>query len=94
MEHELNNENLKVGYSKASYLCSRREYCEADMYSKLLQWKLSAEEAAVVISQLVNEKFIDNERYTMAFVRDKSKFSAWGAIKIKMALRTKKLMRD
>lgn len=91
MEHELNNENLKVGYSKASYLCSRREYCEADMYSKLLQWKLSAEEAAVVISQLVNEKFIDNERYTMAFVRDKSKFSAWGAIKIKMALRTKKI---
>lgn len=91
MEQNLNSENLKIGYDKASYLCSRREYCEADMYTKLLQWKLSADEANFVIRQLVIDKFIDNERYTKAFVRDKSKFSAWGAIKIKMALRTKKI---
>jgi len=94
MNPDINTDNLKIGYSKASYICSRRECCESDIYTKLLQWKLNPQEAALVLSQLVNEHFIDNERYTFAYVRDKSKFSAWGAMKIKMALRAKKIDND
>ena len=91
---DLDNENIKLGFNKASYLCSRREYCSSAIYSKLLQWKLTSEEAQLVIFQLQENKFVDDERYAMAFVRDKSKFSAWGSVKIRMALRTKKISED
>lgn len=91
MDQAINKENIKLGYDKASYLCSRREYCESGIFTKLIQWKLTKEEAAIVVEKLKAERFIDNERYAQAFARDKSKFSAWGAVKITMALRLKKI---
>lgn len=41
------------------------------------------------MQKLIDSKFIDDRRYAEAFVRDKMRFSGWGAFKLRSALHAK-----
>jgi len=71
-------------------LCSRREYPASDMLKKALA-ALDGDrvEAEKVVSLLIEEKYIDDKRYAMAFARDKSAIAGWGEIKIRHMLLAK-----
>lgn len=69
--------------------CSRAERCLQDIRKKLDSWELPSEEQSRVIQHLQKEKFLNEERYANAFVRDKSRFNGWGIHKIRMELRRK-----
>ncbi|NLD22350.1 MAG: regulatory protein RecX [Bacteroidales bacterium] len=74
--------------SRMMALCSRREYCRRDIEKKIVA--LSQEvDAAKIIDRLCKEKFLDENRYSSAFVRDKSGLQGWGEAKIRYALHTK-----
>lgn len=73
--------------AKAAALCSRAEHAEAEMTRKLRQWGAEPEVAARVVEWLVDNGFINNERYARAFVYDKSRFDMWGRVKIRHSLR-------
>ena len=70
-------------------LCARQERCSHDIRLKLKQWQLSNTNIEKIIKQLVADNFINDERYSKMFVRDKSKFNKWGSIKIKYTLKSK-----
>lgn len=72
--------------SKAMALCSKKEYCEAEIREKLKFWETSQEDTDLIVNQLAKEKFIDDLRYTMAYVRDKIRLNKWGRIKIRYML--------
>lgn len=74
---------------KAEAYCSAAEHCKDDVYRKLEQWGVSVEARGSIIDHLVKERFIDEQRYATAFVRDKYRFNQWGRIKIVQALRMK-----
>lgn len=73
--------------------CSRREYCTSDIKRKL---SLSgcAEYADKVITSLKEEGFLDDARYAIAYCRDKSGLSGWGAAKIRYFLSAKGIPGD
>ena len=71
--------------------CSRGEKCIADIRAKLKLWQINEEDSNKIIKILQADKYIDENRYASAFVRDKSRFSHWGAIKIRTALKTKNI---
>ena len=71
--------------------CSMREYCANDIRKKLKTRGCDPDETEAVIKKLVEDRFIDEERYCTAFVRDKSSLSGWGGRKIEFALRNKGL---
>lgn len=75
-------------------LCARSEQCEADIRQKLYRLGLSSAEVQQIITQLIDEKFIDNARFARSFARDKCRFSCWGKHKIRLALATKRLSSD
>lgn len=80
-------------YSRMMALCSRREYCKADIAAKIAA--LSEEvDAQAMIEKLCAERFIDENRYAAAFVRDKSRLSGWGEMKIRCALQRKGLDKE
>lgn len=79
---------------KAEAYCSSVERCIAEVEAKLEQWGATAEVKEKVISHLLKEKYIDQKRYSVAFVRDKYRFNQWGRIKINQALRLKKIPSD
>jgi len=75
-------------------LCSAREKCTGDIKEKLRQWNISGAESAVIISNLIRHKFIDDRRYAGYFVRDKQKLNKWGKEKIRYALMNKGLSKE
>ncbi len=76
-------------------LCSRREYCRADILRKAMD-ALGGDSvaAAGIADMLVSEKYVDDFRYSSAFARDKSSISGWGTVKIRHALAAKGVGQD
>ena len=72
---------------RSASLCSTSEHCIADILEKLLRWGVSKTESEQIIDKLIDEKYIDETRYALAYTKDKLRFSHWGRIKIKAMLR-------
>jgi regulatory protein len=79
----------KKALSKCMALCSKSEKCISDIRKKLEKWQLPEGELQKVIDALVEEKFIDEQRFAESFVRDKFRFNHWGKIKITHHLKAK-----
>ncbi|HRT89245.1 MAG TPA: regulatory protein RecX [Bacteroidales bacterium] len=89
-----NSKETEKFLQRAMAICAGSEKCRADIEAKLIQWGLDAGERIKIIEQLVREKFIDEERYAVAFARDKFRQNKWGRIKISAMLRMKGLGED
>ena len=76
-------------FQKMMASCARREYCSWDVKQKLRRFELSTEDVDDIITKLENQKFIDNERFVKAFVKDKMEFNSWGKTKIRYQLQMK-----
>lgn len=76
---------------RAAALCSSAEHCTADIREKLARWGLTEADSCTIIDRLVQERFIDEQRYAVAFVKDKFRFSGWGRIKMRYALQQKRI---
>lgn len=76
--------------SSLQNLCSRKEYCSADIYKKALKGLDGDEEgAAEMVALLEKDRFVDDLRYATAFARDKACLDGWGPVKIAFQLRGK-----
>ena len=79
---------------KLMKMCSLCEKCEKDSVELLKRWKVDTDKHSEIIGYLLENKYIDNNRFALAYARDKSNFSTWGESKIKMALRAKGITPD
>ncbi|MCF8362431.1 MAG: RecX family transcriptional regulator [Prolixibacteraceae bacterium] len=79
----------KKALSKCMALCSKSEKCISDIRNKLEKWQLPDGETQIIIDSLIDEKFIDEQRFAESFVRDKFRFNYWGKIKITYHLKAK-----
>lgn len=76
--------------SRLQKLCSKAEYCEADIYRKALKdLEGDADAARKVLDALISEKYVDNARYASAFAREKAAIQGWGPVKIRFQLKAK-----
>lgn len=76
-------------YSLFAAQCSRREYSSHDIREKLRSRSVEEAQAAKILQRLLSEGFVDDRRYAVAFVRDKSVLAGWGVDKISFSLRRK-----
>lgn len=81
----------KTALKRAMALCAGRELCPADIRQKLSAWGIVSRDIEKIINHLTSEKFLDEKRYSMAFVKDKFRYNRWGKIKIASALRLKNI---
>lgn len=84
----LNNSAL---LNKAATYASRCEHCESEVREKLVSWGATEEEQEAIIEYLVEERYIDNQRYAKSYAKDKFRFNHWGKYKISMMLRSKNI---
>lgn len=63
---------------KLSALCSQAEHSSGEMMDKMRRWALPADAMERVLNRLIDEKFVDDERFATFFVRDKIRFDRWG----------------
>ncbi len=77
---------LKEAKQKVAVFCARRERSPKEVVDKLYSWKLSSNEVQEILDQLLNEGFVDEQRFANAFCHDKFEFNSWGRQKIRMAI--------
>jgi regulatory protein len=85
------NDLYKASLTKAMSLCAGREHCIEDIRNKLSAWGVDNAGTDKIINTLLKENFINEERYTLAFVKDKFIYNKWGKVKIRAHLRAKKI---
>lgn len=78
-------------YLTLAALCAQAEHCQWEMLEKMRRWELPEEAQARVMQKLVSERYIDDERYARAFVKDKIRYNKWGRRKVEQALWQKRI---
>ncbi len=71
--------------------CARAERAPADVRRSLWRWRIPVAEHAAILAALVRDGFVDEERYTRAYIREKLSLGGWGRHKIVAALRAKEI---
>ena len=81
-------------YLQLAAMCAQAEHCEQEMRDKMKRWGVEPDAQDRVVARLVKERYIDNERYTRAFVKDKIRYNKWGRRKVMQALWMKSIDDD
>ena len=76
-------------YAALIRLCARSEKSSGDALRLMQRWGVEPSARQGVLQKLLADRFIDDNRYAEAFVRDKIRLSGWGARKIRTSLRLK-----
>ena len=81
-------------YLTLAALCAQAEHCQYEMTEKMRRWEVSDDAQARVMQRLVSERYVDDERYARAFVKDKVRYNKWGRRKVEQALWQKHIDED
>lgn len=85
------NETEKCFLAKAEQYCAQNEQCRHGVAEKLRAWGADKELTENIVEKLVEEGFIDEERYCRLYCDSKLRLNKWGRIKIAYQLRAKQI---
>lgn len=77
------------GLEKAKSYCAYQERCHKEVSDKLKSWKLNVDEIDYIISHLLEENYLNEERFAIAFAGGKFRIKRWGRKKIIQKLKEK-----
>lgn len=77
--------------NKAMNYCGRAEHCLSEVRAKLVQWGAPEDDIDDVLKELVDQRFVDENRYAEMYIRDKITYTGWGRIKVAQSLRIKRV---
>ena len=81
-------------YLTLAALCAQAEHCQWEMLEKMRRWEVPEDAQARVMQRLISERYVDDERYAQAFVKDKIRYNKWGRRKVEQALWQKRIDED
>ncbi len=81
-------------YLALAALCAQAEHCQYEMLEKMRRWEVPEEAQARVMAKLIKERYVDDERYAEAFVKDKIRYNKWGRRKVEQGLWQKRIDED
>jgi len=76
---------------KLLHFCSYQDRCTSEVKTKISTFDISSSDKEKLMQLLINEGFIDDERFAHTFVRSKIHLKKWGVNKIRMSLKMKGL---
>ena len=81
-------------YLQLTALCAQAEHCQQEMRDKMKRWDIDPAVQDRIITRLVKERYVDDERYARAFVKDKIRYNKWGRRKVQQGLWLKHIDAD
>ncbi len=81
----------KEAKRKAEAYCAYQERAQQEVRDKLYLWGLHQADVENIISELIEENYLNEERFAKAFVLGKFRIKGWGKIKIVYHLKQKKV---
>ena len=87
MKSEIFTEALE----KLKNYCAYQERCDFEVIKKLESLGINETNIIAIVSKLKQQNYLDNDRYAEAFASGKHKIKGWGNVKIRVALKAKRL---
>lgn len=79
---------------KMAKYCAYQERCIKEVRDKLKTFDIAEEDKTKILDYLLDNRFVDNERFAKAFVRGKVNQSGWGVNKIRFHLMQKDIDKE
>ena len=79
---------------KMAKYCAYQERCVKDVRDKLKTFDISQEEKTKTLDYLLDNRFVNDERFAKSFVRGKVNQSGWGMNKIRFHLMQKGIAKE
>lgn len=76
---------------KARHYCGYQERSHMEVKEKLYSFGLYKQQVEELLSQLIEEDYLNEERYAIQFAGGKFRMKQWGRIKIKYELKQKRV---
>jgi regulatory protein len=76
---------------KIENYCAYQDRCHEEVTSKLREMKMENDEIDFIISQLIADNFLNEERFACSFSRGKHRIKHWGKIRIANELKFRKI---
>jgi regulatory protein len=84
-------ESERAYITKAEQYCAANEQCRSAVRDKLMTWGADRELTERITEYLVDQSFIDEERYCRIYCDSKLHLQKWGRLKIAYQLRSKRI---
>lgn len=85
------NDAMNSALQKVKHYCAYQERCHAEVREKLYSFGLHKNEVELLITQLIEEDYLNEQRFAIAYAGGKFRIKNWGKEKIKQALKQKKV---
>jgi regulatory protein len=76
---------------KARHYCGYQERCHQEVKEKLYSFGLRKDEVEELLSMLIQENYLNEERFAIQFAGGRFRIKQWGKIKIQHALKQKQV---
>ena len=76
---------------KLQHYCAYQDRCHSEVRSKLLDLKIYGDELERIITDLIADNFLNEERFAQSYARGKHRLKKWGRHKITSQLKMKKI---
>jgi regulatory protein len=78
-------------WQKAKHYCAWQERCHVEVKEKLYSFGIRKAEVEELLSKLIDENYLDEERFAIQFAGGKFRVKQWGRVKIKYELKQKRV---
>jgi regulatory protein len=85
------NIGVEKALQKARHFCSYQERSHTEVKEKLYSFGLYKKEVEQLLSQLIEDNYLNEERFAIAFAGGKFRIKQWGKTKIRYELQQKRV---
>lgn len=87
------NEKLSLNEAqiKLEYYCSYQERCHQEVVQKCYDLGMKSNEVDTIVVHLLQNNFLNEERFARSFARGKHRIKSWGKIRIVNELKQKQI---
>jgi regulatory protein len=82
---------LSQAFVKIASFCAYQERTQQEVRAKLYEYGIKSDEVEVIIVKLIEDNFLNEERFAKAYAGGKFRVKKWGRLKILRALEMKGL---
>ncbi|MDB0027004.1 RecX family transcriptional regulator [Flavobacteriales bacterium] len=89
--HDKRVYDLKIAIERLKNYCALQDRCQWNVTQKMKEWGLLEMTQNHILEILIQEKYVDEERFAQSFCRGKFIIKKWGKVKITKELKKKKI---
>ena len=82
---------IKEATERIQAYCAIQDRCQWEVEKKMKEWGVSDEVIENILTNLILENFVNEQRFTESFCRGKFRIKKWGKVKIKNELKVRKI---